>query len=128
MDGITRFPFSADTAPEHIVKISHQHCEAAPSAELRSAALCWLAEPDAVRKAEGVRRLAQAWSSGAIKLDTHASLTAEPSIPGKPDKPELVPPLSVMRRSMATPEGRAILIHALAHIEFNAIKVVLQIN
>jgi uncharacterized ferritin-like protein (DUF455 family) len=93
---------------------------------LRSAALFWLAESDAVRKAEGVRLLAQVWLSGAIELDTHATLTAQQPIPGKPDKPELVPPLSVMRRSMATPEGRAILIHALAHIEFNAINLALD--
>jgi uncharacterized ferritin-like protein (DUF455 family) len=93
---------------------------------LRSAALFWLAECGAVRKAEGVRLLAQSWLSGEIELDTQAALTAQQPIPGKPDKPELVPPLSVRRRSMITPEGRAILIHALAHIEFNAINLALD--
>ena len=117
---------------EHIVKIPPPNCDAAPSAELRSpselrsAALFWLAECDAVRKSEGVRLLAQSWLSGAIELDTHAALTAQQPIPGKPDKPELVSPLSVRRRSMITPEGRAILIHALAHIEFNAINLALD--
>jgi uncharacterized ferritin-like protein (DUF455 family) len=37
-----------------------------------------------------------------------------------------VSPLSVGCRSMATPEGRATLIHALAHIEFNAINLALD--
>jgi uncharacterized ferritin-like protein (DUF455 family) len=94
--------------------------------ELRSAALVWLAERDAARKAEGVRLLARAWSSDEIKLDTHATLTTELPIPGHPPKPELVSPLSVKRRAMNTPEGRAILIHALAHIEFNAINLALD--
>ena len=97
-----------------------------PAPELRNAALFWLAQCDAPGKAEGVRRLAQSWLSGEIELDAHAPLTAQQPIPGKPDKPELVPPLSVRRRSMITPEGRAILIHALAHIEFNAINLALD--
>jgi len=94
--------------------------------ELRLAALFWLAERDAARKAEGVRLLAQAWLSDDIGLDTHAALPAPDSIPGTPGKPELVSPLSVKRRAMNTPEGRAILIHALAHIEFNAINLALD--
>jgi uncharacterized ferritin-like protein (DUF455 family) len=101
-------------------------CDSSPSAELRLAALGWLAERDAARKAEGVRLLVRSWSSGKIRLDTNASLTAQQAIPGTPDKPELVSPLSVKRRSMITPEGRAILIHALAHIEFNAINLALD--
>jgi uncharacterized ferritin-like protein (DUF455 family) len=96
------------------------------SPELRSAALVWLAERDAARKAEGVRLLARAWSSDEIRLDTHATLAAQLPIPGHPPKPELVAPLSVKRRAMNTPEGRAILIHALAHIEFNAINLALD--
>ncbi len=98
-----------------------------PPAELRLISLSLLAECDAVHKVEGVRRLAQAWTSGDVSLDAHAVLTAQHLIPGKPDKPELVSPLSVKRRSMITPEGRAILIHALAHIEFNAINLALDV-
>lgn len=94
--------------------------------ELRQAALCWLAVPDAARKAAGVRQLAQVWSSGAMQLDRQAVLSAAQTIPGIPDKPELVAPRLVKRRSMITPEGRAILIHALVHIEFNAINLALD--
>jgi uncharacterized ferritin-like protein (DUF455 family) len=46
--------------------------------------------------------------------------------PGRPLRPELVPPLDVPRRKMTTPKGRAALIHALAHIEFNAINLALD--
>jgi len=70
--------------------------------------------------------LSKAWLSGQVSLDTHTTLTDQQSTPGKPDKPELVSPLSVKRRAMNTPEGRAILIHALAHIEFNAINLALD--
>ena len=108
------------------MKISQPICGPSPPAELRRAALFWLAESDAARKAEGVRLLAQAWLSDEIALDTQATLTAQQPIPGHPPRPELVSPLSVRRRAMNTPEGRAILIHALAHIEFNAINLALD--
>ena len=97
-----------------------------PPTELRQSALHLLVECDATRKTDGVRLLAQAWLSGAVSLDTHAVLATRQSVPGKPDKPQLVSPLSVKRRAMNTPEGRAILIHALAHIEFNAINLALD--
>jgi uncharacterized ferritin-like protein (DUF455 family) len=46
--------------------------------------------------------------------------------PGRPPRPALVPPFDVPRRKMTTPRGRAALIHALAHIEFNAINLALD--
>lgn len=94
--------------------------------ELRQAALLWLAECNAVKKSEGVRRLAQAWAAGEIGLDGEVALVANRNIPGRPDKPELVSPHEVKRRAMNTPEGRAALIHALVHIEFNAINLALD--
>lgn len=97
-----------------------------PPTELRQAALHWLAETDANAKAEGVKTLSQAWNSGALSLDTERVLAAPGGIPGRPERPELVPPLAVERRSMRTIEGRAAMIHALAHIEFNAINLALD--
>jgi len=94
--------------------------------ELRLAALNWLTESDAACKAVGVRQLAQTWLAGEIVLDTQAVLNTPLPLPGRPEKPELVAPRLVKRRSMITPEGRAILIHALAHIEFNAINLALD--
>ena len=43
--------------------------------------------------------------------------------PGRPSKPVLVPPSQVAQRRIGTPEGQAALIHAVAHIEFNAINL-----
>lgn len=94
--------------------------------ELRSAALHCLAEADVAAKVAAVAALAQAWTEGKIALDAARTLTATCAIPGRPARPELVPPLAVERRSMRTVEGRAALIHALAHIEFNAINLALD--
>jgi uncharacterized ferritin-like protein (DUF455 family) len=96
------------------------------SHELRACALHCLLERDPAAKTAGVAALAQAWSAGQARLDTDAVLQAGGDVPGRPGKPELVPPRLVGRRSMATPEGRAMLVHALAHIEFNAINLALD--
>jgi len=47
-------------------------------------------------------------------------------IPGRPDKPELVQPRELPRRGLNTLEGRATLLHAICHIEFNAINLALD--
>lgn len=94
--------------------------------ELRRAALRCLAESDVETKLAAVAALAHAWTEGRITLDAEASLSASCAIPGRPARPELVPPLAVERRSMRTEAGRAALIHALAHIEFNAINLALD--
>ena len=43
--------------------------------------------------------------------------------PGRPEKPELVPPRELNRRKVSTKEGQAALIHSICHIEFNAINL-----
>jgi uncharacterized ferritin-like protein (DUF455 family) len=45
---------------------------------------------------------------------------------GCPAKPELVSATSVPKRGFGTQEGRAVMIHAIAHIEFNAINLALD--
>ena len=95
--------------------------------ELRSLALQCLAESDPNQKTEGVFALAQTWNNQQLSLNTEIALTPSIHIPGQPAKPELVSPLQVKRRAMNTPEGRATLIHALAHIEFNAINLALDV-
>jgi uncharacterized ferritin-like protein (DUF455 family) len=94
--------------------------------ELRLSALASLLECDPAAKAAGVTALRHAWRQRAITLARDASLAAPEGIPGRPALPALVPPLAVQRRSMRTVEGRAALLHALAHIEFNAINLALD--
>ncbi len=43
--------------------------------------------------------------------------------PGRPERPLLVAPRQLAQRGLGTAEGRAALIHAVAHIEFNAINL-----
>ena len=49
-----------------------------------------------------------------------------PLEPGRPDKPDLVGPKDVPKRSAYTPQGHAALVHSIAHIEFNAINLALD--
>lgn len=104
---------------------------AKPATELRLAALNCLAETDASLKSQAVSALGLAWQSGALTLNTQlTSIKLQQhemrAIPGQPAKPTLVPPLLVKRRAMNTVAGRAALIHALTHIEFNAINLALD--
>lgn len=63
-----------------------------------------------------------AWSQGLVSRDQ--ALGAEPiGEAGRPEQPELVPPRRLRRRPKGTQEGRIALIHALAHIEFNAVNL-----
>ncbi|HEY9210312.1 MAG TPA: ferritin-like domain-containing protein [Methylotenera sp.] len=94
--------------------------------DLREAAINWLVNTNPVRKAEGVKCLNAAWLAGQVALNSAAILSEPVDIPGHPERPMLVSPREVGKRSMRTPEGRAALIHALAHIEFNAINLALD--
>jgi uncharacterized ferritin-like protein (DUF455 family) len=62
------------------------------------------------------------WQQGVLSInDEVAPLPITP--PGRPDKPKLVPPRLLARRRPGTEHGRAALIHAIAHIEFNAVNL-----
>ena len=81
---------------------------------------------DASDPTEKLRLTHATWAalqSGELHADT-ASPTAEPiGPPGRPERPQLVPQRQVPHRGLGTPEGRAALVHAVAHIEFNAINL-----
>lgn len=51
---------------------------------------------------------------------------ALPPQPGRPARPERVHPSKVARRKLGSTAGRAALVHAVAHIEFNAINLALD--
>jgi uncharacterized ferritin-like protein (DUF455 family) len=93
--------------------------------ELFATSLKALIETDADSKCRLVDTLHQGWIKGEITLDARAA-PININEPGRPAKPELVPPLEVPRRKMTTPAGRAAMIHALTHIEFNAINLALD--
>ena len=97
-----------------------------PHPELRAAALHCLLVSDPTAKVAAVFAMTAASRAGHCPPAPAAKLQASAAIPGRPPLPTLVPPREVGRRSMNTPEGRAMLVHALAHIEFNAINLALD--
>jgi uncharacterized ferritin-like protein (DUF455 family) len=86
-----------------------------------AAALC-LAEPDPARKQALTTEAAAAWAAGLLRIDVAAAGPIV-EIPGRPAQLELVPPRGLARRKLTNQVGRAALIHAVAHIEFNAINL-----
>ena len=96
------------------------------SHELRRAALHWLGECDPHAKAQGVTALHRRWQAGGMVLDAAAVLMPAHTLPGRPARPQLVPPNDLKRRSLAKVEGRAAMLHAFSHIEFNAINLALD--
>jgi uncharacterized ferritin-like protein (DUF455 family) len=62
----------------------------------------------------------------ALPLDTDAAIDEPPGVPGRPARPRLVPHASLPRRSPFTAQGRAGLLHAVAHIEANAMRLALD--
>lgn len=84
-----------------------------------------LLECDAERKSQAVIALYRSWKDGALSRN-NASTILPVGTPGRPLLPELVSPRGLGRRSTATAEGRIGLMHAIAHIEFNAINIALD--
>ncbi|MEM9706307.1 MAG: ferritin-like domain-containing protein [Pseudomonadota bacterium] len=50
-------------------------------------------------------------------------MSARGADPARPPKPDLAPPREMKRRRLSSPAGRIALLHAVAHIEFNAINL-----
>lgn len=66
------------------------------------------------------------WQEGKYQLLTHPTPVERIEIPGRPSQPQLVAPRNVPQRSLHSEKGQAALIHAIAHIEFNAINLALD--
>lgn len=73
-------------------------------------------------KVAAAHEMAQQWRAGRLGVEDTGN-THAPDMPGRPEKPELVNPQDAKRRRIGSVEGRAALLHAIAHIEFNAINL-----
>ncbi len=93
---------------------------------LRSQALAVLGEADPIQKVTSTRALHADALAGRAVCWPELVLVASRGLPGRPARPELVVPRRLERRGMHSEEGRAVLLHALAHIEFNAINLALD--
>lgn len=96
-------------------RISHTLCPRT----LCDAALDVLSTAAPKEKAEKTRLYVAAWRSGEIRETGSAAL---PNRPARPEKPELLHPTKMPKRAKAgSLRSKIALLHALAHIELNAI-------
>ena len=95
-----------------------------PEPELRQLALQALITTDPEQKVLLVQNLMG--HSATIFIADTARFTEPDHLPGSPARPELRTHLDVAKRSPFTADGLAALLHAVAHIEFNAINLALD--
>lgn len=92
---------------------------ASTSPTIAAAARAVLLTPDARAKAAAGRAAAAAWRAGTLDMPTAVDL---PDRPARPVDPPLLAPRALKKRKITeAPAGRIALLHALAHIELNAV-------
>ena len=98
--------------------------ESLAGARLYAALEACLREAEPAKKVAAVAWLAEhhATLDAALPAERAPRLPA----PGRPPRPVLVAPRDVPQRGLGSAEGRAALLHAIAHIEFNAINLALD--
>lgn len=88
---------------------------------LAGAALTIVREPDLETKVGLAKSTAKDWFQRRLSLSRRSQHLSMPEIPGRPDRPELLPPRMMPKRSARGAKGRFALLHALAHIELSAV-------
>lgn len=88
---------------------------------VEAALLC----PEPTQKRAFTDAVHAAWRAGELAVDPGSEILPLDD-PGRPPAPRLVDPRRLARRGSATPQGRVRLLHAFAHIEFNAINIALD--
>lgn len=96
-----------------------------PDPGLRGAALDALRISAPAVKCARIAGLSAALRDGRLAISPDADCPV-PDFAGRPQRPVLVSPSRVPKRRLGTPAGRAALLHALCHIEFNAINLALD--
>ena len=89
-------------------------------ASLAQGCLSVLLMADARAKADMARDIAGQWRQGKLVRDCRTP-DDWPARPNRPEQPQLLPPRDMPRRKISGPKGRLAQLHALAHIELNAI-------
>lgn len=95
---------------------------ASASNNVFAAAQACLDESSPWRKVERTFATAAAFAAGRLVV-ADAPPPGPIGEPGRPARPLLVPPRALAQRGLGTVAGRAALVHAVAHIEFNAINL-----
>ena len=98
--------------------------DAAAFASLRDAARWCLGLTDAQEKCAATRQVAAAWFEGALPSGAATVRASDDDFDvGRPPRPRLVSPRVLPQRGLGSDAGRAAFVHAIAHIEFNAINL-----
>lgn len=93
------------------------------SATLAAAARACLMECDPERKCRLTADSATALLAGTLRMVTDDDPAAVVEVPGRPPHPRLIAPRDLPQRGLGSAAGRAAFVHAIAHIEFNAINL-----
>ena len=93
------------------------------TSSLFAAAQCCLSETDPDQKVALTRTTAAEFRAGKLAVSVDDSHVDAIRAPGRPLRPNLIEPRKLAQRGLGSPEGRAALVHAIAHIEFNAINL-----
>ncbi|WP_075289155.1 ferritin-like domain-containing protein [Pararhizobium arenae] len=93
---------------------------------LRDGAAKAIAAADLDEKTALAQETARRWESRTLSLRSPLDL-AVPDRPGRPERPELIAPTKMVRRSLNSTRGRIALLHSIAHIELNAVDLALDI-
>lgn len=88
---------------------------------LSQAARAIVATADLADKVALAKATAAAWREGRLSLGRLSATQPMPERPGRPPRPELLPPRSMPRRSVGGIKGRIAMLHSLAHIELSAV-------
>ena len=88
---------------------------------LPAAARAIVLAPDPAHKVLLAKAAGKAWREGRLGHGRLSSPQSMPTRPGRPARPELLPPRAMPRRTTSGEKGRFALLHALAHIELNAV-------
>ncbi len=93
---------------------------------LRAGAIHAISARDLDEKTGLAQSVARRWFGRTISLRSPLDPPL-PERPGRPAQPALVPPRQMKKRSLHTLAGRIAMLHALAHIELNAVDLALDI-
>ncbi|HRK19921.1 MAG TPA: ferritin-like domain-containing protein [Hyphomicrobiaceae bacterium] len=94
---------------------------ALPADSLAGVARAIVASEATAEKVALAKAGAKAWFQGRLSLGHRSVVLPMPDRPGRPPLPELRAPRDMPRRTTSGVKGRIALLHALAHIELNAV-------
>lgn len=123
MVGVGLVPSPLAHRPFALISMKPHPSPSDAMSDLHTAAKACLHAADPAEKLRLTWATWQACERGELHPDVDAPAPEPIAAPGRPARPELVSAREVPHRGLGSAEGRAALVHAIAHIEFNAINL-----